>query len=153
MPSLCKRKINSAKVQLYYNVIIRIYLTSVPVQIHLGHTIDSMDQIKLWPFRSSVLSLPEHSLLRTFVPAIFRSRELSFLEPKWMGTFVPSFYRSHQRSPHRKVSLLCYSVGLTTAVKLYSSEVDTITSQNVESCLKNGPAGAYKLCHMWLKRL
>ena len=27
---LCKRKINSAKVQLYYNVIIRIYLTSVP---------------------------------------------------------------------------------------------------------------------------
>ena len=30
MPSLCKRKISSAKVQLYYNVIIRIYLTSVP---------------------------------------------------------------------------------------------------------------------------
>jgi len=27
MPSLCKRKISSAKVQLYYNVIIRIYLT------------------------------------------------------------------------------------------------------------------------------
>ena len=26
MPSLCKRKISSAKVQLYYNVIIRIYL-------------------------------------------------------------------------------------------------------------------------------
>jgi len=30
MPSLRKRKISSAKVQLYYNVIIRIYLTSVP---------------------------------------------------------------------------------------------------------------------------
>ena len=30
MPSLCKRKISSAKVQLYYNVIISIYLTSVP---------------------------------------------------------------------------------------------------------------------------
>jgi len=29
-PSLCKRKISSAEVQLYYNVIIRIYLTSVP---------------------------------------------------------------------------------------------------------------------------
>jgi len=28
-PSLCKRKISSAKVQLYYNVIIRIYLTFV----------------------------------------------------------------------------------------------------------------------------
>ena len=81
MPSLCKRKISSAKVQLYHNVIIRIYLTSVPVQIHLGHTIDSMDQIELLPFRSSVLSLLEHSFLRTFVPGIFRSRELSFLEP------------------------------------------------------------------------
>ena len=23
----------------------------------------------------------------------------------------------------------------------------------VRSCLKAGPAGAYKLCHMWLKRL
>jgi len=30
MPSLGKRKISSAKVQLYYSVIIRIYLTSVP---------------------------------------------------------------------------------------------------------------------------
>jgi len=30
MPILCKRKICSAEVQLYYNVIIRIYLISVP---------------------------------------------------------------------------------------------------------------------------
>jgi len=29
IPSLCKRKISSAKVQLYFNVIIRIYMTSV----------------------------------------------------------------------------------------------------------------------------
>ena len=96
----------------------------------------------------------------TFFPENFRSWDLSL-----QGTFVPGtklngnfcsiVFRSHQRSPPREVSLLCYSVGLTTAVKLYSSEVDTITSQcqNVGSCLKNGPAGAYKLCHTWLKRL
>ena len=30
MPSLYKRKISGAKMQLYYKVIIRIYLTSVP---------------------------------------------------------------------------------------------------------------------------
>ena len=33
MPSMCKRKISSAKVQLYYSVIIRIYLTSVLLKV------------------------------------------------------------------------------------------------------------------------
>ena len=98
---------------------------------------------ELWPFRSSVLSLPgakvpsrEHALLRT------RSWELSL-----QGTFVPGtkmngnfrsivFFRLRKHSPPpREISLLYYSVGLTTANERVDHLVSYVRDTRITSRL------------------
>jgi len=86
-----------------------------------------------WKFPVGNIRSWELSFLGTFVPENFCSMELSFQERKWMGTFASSYFLLPSTfAPQRTFAPVpYYSVGLTTAVKLYSPEVDTITNQNV----------------------